>query len=94
MNTLVALCAVGADKILGNEIKHLGYKLAGIRVRARRTIKTTILDATRTISLSFTKGLRPRGAPRSVRAGARMRVTEVRKAGSSDPLRPKKIINY
>lgn len=29
MNTLVALCAVGADKILGNEIKHLGYKLAG-----------------------------------------------------------------
>lgn len=29
MNTLVALCAVGAEKILGNEIKHLGYKLAG-----------------------------------------------------------------
>ena len=28
MNTLVALCAVGAEKILGNEIKHLGYKLA------------------------------------------------------------------
>jgi len=27
MNTLVALCAVGAEKILGNEIKHLGYKL-------------------------------------------------------------------
>ena len=25
--TLVALCAVGAEKILGNEIKHLGYKL-------------------------------------------------------------------
>lgn len=31
MNTLVALCAVGAEKILGNEIKHLGYKLAGNR---------------------------------------------------------------
>ena len=29
MNTLVALCAVGAEKILGNEIKLLGYKLAG-----------------------------------------------------------------
>lgn len=29
MNTLVALCAVGAEKILGNEIKHLGYKLIG-----------------------------------------------------------------
>lgn len=28
MNTLVALCAVGCEKILGNEIKHLGYKLA------------------------------------------------------------------
>ena len=27
MNTLVALCAIGAEKILGNEIKHLGYKL-------------------------------------------------------------------
>ncbi len=27
MNTLVALCAVGAEKILGNEIKLLGYKL-------------------------------------------------------------------
>ena len=27
MNTLVALCAVGAERILGNEIKHLGYKL-------------------------------------------------------------------
>lgn len=27
MNTLVALCAVGAEKILGNEIKHLGYSL-------------------------------------------------------------------
>ena len=27
MNTLVALCAVGVEKILGNEIKHLGYKL-------------------------------------------------------------------
>lgn len=27
MNTLVALCAVGAEKILGNEIKFLGYKL-------------------------------------------------------------------
>ena len=27
MNILVALCAVGAEKILGNEIKHLGYKL-------------------------------------------------------------------
>ena len=27
MNTLLALCAVGAEKILGNEIKHLGYKL-------------------------------------------------------------------
>ena len=26
-NTLVALCAIGAEKILGNEIKHLGYKL-------------------------------------------------------------------
>ncbi len=29
MNTLVALCAVGAEKILGNEIKLLGYKLSG-----------------------------------------------------------------
>lgn len=29
MNTLVALCAVGAEKILGNEIKLLGYKLEG-----------------------------------------------------------------
>lgn len=29
MNTLVALCAIGAEKILGNEIKHLGYKLEG-----------------------------------------------------------------
>ena len=27
MNNLVALCAVGAEKILGNEIKQLGYKL-------------------------------------------------------------------
>lgn len=27
MNTLVALCAIGAEKILGNEIKLLGYKL-------------------------------------------------------------------
>lgn len=27
MNTLVALCAVGAEKVLGNEIKFLGYKL-------------------------------------------------------------------
>ena len=27
MYTLVALCAIGAEKILGNEIKHLGYKL-------------------------------------------------------------------
>ena len=25
--TYVALCAVGAEKILGNEIKHLGYSL-------------------------------------------------------------------
>lgn len=29
MNNFVALCAVGAEKILGNEIKHLGYKLNG-----------------------------------------------------------------
>lgn len=29
MNNLVALCAVGAEKILGNEIKFLGYKLQG-----------------------------------------------------------------
>lgn len=29
MNTLVALCAVGAERILGNELKYLGYKLAG-----------------------------------------------------------------
>ena len=28
MHTLVALCAVGAEKILGNELKLLGYKLA------------------------------------------------------------------
>lgn len=27
MNKLVALCAIGAEKILGNEIKFLGYKL-------------------------------------------------------------------
>ena len=26
MNTLVAMCAVGAEKILGNELKLLGYK--------------------------------------------------------------------
>ena len=45
------------------------------------------------ISPALTKSLRPRGAPRSVRARARMRATEVRKAGSSDPLRPE-IINY
>lgn len=29
MNRLVALCAVGAEKVLGNELKLLGYKLAG-----------------------------------------------------------------
>ena len=29
MNNLVALCAVGAEKTLGNEIKLLGYKLNG-----------------------------------------------------------------
>jgi putative N6-adenine-specific DNA methylase len=29
MNTLVALCAVGAEKVLGNEVKRLGYKLSG-----------------------------------------------------------------
>ena len=29
MNNLVALCALGAEKILGNEIKLLGYKLTG-----------------------------------------------------------------
>lgn len=29
MNTIVALCAVGAERILGNEIKSLGYKLIG-----------------------------------------------------------------
>ncbi len=29
MNMYVALCAVGAEKILGNELKQLGYKLAG-----------------------------------------------------------------
>ncbi|MBQ1197578.1 MAG: class I SAM-dependent RNA methyltransferase [Spirochaetaceae bacterium] len=29
MNTLVALCAVGAEKILANEIKFLGYKPIG-----------------------------------------------------------------
>ncbi len=28
MNTYVALCAIGAEKILGNELKHLGYKLS------------------------------------------------------------------
>ncbi|MCH5295422.1 MAG: class I SAM-dependent RNA methyltransferase [Treponema sp.] len=27
MNTYVALCAVGAEKILGNELKHLGFSL-------------------------------------------------------------------
>ena len=27
MNTLVALCPIGAEKILGNEIKKLGYSL-------------------------------------------------------------------
>lgn len=27
MNKIVALCAIGAEKHLGNEIKHLGYKL-------------------------------------------------------------------
>lgn len=29
MNNLVALCAVGAEKVLGNELKLLGYKLNG-----------------------------------------------------------------
>ena len=29
MNILVALCAIGAEKILGNEIKLLGYTLCG-----------------------------------------------------------------
>lgn len=29
MNTLVALCALGAERILGNEIKHLGLHLTG-----------------------------------------------------------------
>ena len=29
MNTFVALCAVGAEKILGNELKQLGYRLEG-----------------------------------------------------------------
>lgn len=29
MYTFVALCAIGAEKILGNELKHLGYKLNG-----------------------------------------------------------------
>ena len=29
MNTLVALCALGAEKILANEIKQLGYKTCG-----------------------------------------------------------------
>lgn len=29
MNTYVALCALGAEKILGNELKLLGYKLEG-----------------------------------------------------------------
>lgn len=29
MNTLIALCAVGSEKILGNEIKLLGYRLLG-----------------------------------------------------------------
>jgi putative N6-adenine-specific DNA methylase len=29
MNTLAALCAMGAEKILGNEIKQLGYALLG-----------------------------------------------------------------
>jgi len=29
MNRYVALCAVGAEKILGNELKQLGYRLAG-----------------------------------------------------------------
>lgn len=27
MNTLVALCALGAERIIGNEVKHLGYHL-------------------------------------------------------------------
>ena len=30
MNTLVALCAIGAEKILGNEIKKLGYSLKSV----------------------------------------------------------------
>lgn len=29
MNKYAALCAVGAEHVLGNEIKHLGYSLAG-----------------------------------------------------------------
>ncbi|HAO29759.1 MAG TPA: rRNA (guanine-N2)-methyltransferase [Treponema sp.] len=29
MQTYTALCAIGAEKILGNELKHLGYKLDG-----------------------------------------------------------------
>lgn len=29
MNTYVALCAIGAERILGNELKHLGYTVSG-----------------------------------------------------------------
>lgn len=38
MNTLVALCAVGAEKILGNEIKHLGYKLASLNANGAKNL--------------------------------------------------------
>lgn len=31
MNTLVALCALGAEKVLGNEIKQLGYSLKDMK---------------------------------------------------------------
>ena len=42
MNTLTALCAIGAEKILGNEIKQLGYRLkdTGSRIPGRVTFFT------------------------------------------------------
>ena len=43
MNTLTALCAIGAEKILGNEIKQLGYRLVdngGIKTPGRVSFYT------------------------------------------------------
>ena len=40
--TYVALCAVGAEKILGNEIKRLGYSLSDRQAPGRVTFSGDI----------------------------------------------------